>query len=219
MKAVIIVCGYSGSGKSTLVNLAMSRPHTLGYHIATPFKDMMRVLWGVDVDDRDIRENHRPNGGQTVGELMASAFKIFRVWDPNILIPGLHREILAFSSSTRANALLIDGVRTISEVDNIIQACDLQGLSLGAIKVVRANQTGERWEEIDEHIHDTMEHLGKQLGAVHILNNNRDSVEDWEAHCTYHLNYWGIGCVRPHRSRFVMRAPALHHWPTEKFIA
>ena len=187
MKKVIIVCGYSGSGKSTLVRLGSCRRQIEGYHIAAPFKAMMYSLWKVDVDDRDIRENHRPNGRETVGELMASAFEKFREWDPDILMPGLYWELEMFGRKTISTQVLaIDGVRTVSEVNNILIACDIYGLSVEAVEVVREGLTGERWETIDIHINQTIGYLVGRLGSVQVLRN-KSALEDWKSKCS---DFW-----------------------------
>jgi hypothetical protein len=148
---------------------------------------MMCALWKVDVDDRDIRENHRPNGRETVGELMASAFEKFREWDPDILMPGLYREIEEFSRKTVSTQVLaIDGVRTVSEVDNILIACDRYGLSVGAVEVVREGLGGERWGTIEIHINQALGYLAGRLSSVQVLRNN-STYEDWLLKCS---DFW-----------------------------
>jgi hypothetical protein len=188
MKTVVIVCGYSSSGKSTLLRFGQQSRQIVGYHIATPFKAMMYALWKVDVDDRDVRKNYRPNGRETVQELMASAFVKFREWDPNILMPGLHREIEEFSRGTVSTKILaIDGVRTVAEVDSILNACDMYGLRAEGVKVVRARWKREKWEGVmTSHIDEAFNHLNQRIGPVPVLRNSSTLV-DWEFKC---LAYW-----------------------------
>ena len=197
MKTIIIVTGYSGVGKSTFIrSIAEADPDTVtSYHIAQPFKEMMGVLWGVDVDDRNIRNNHRPNGGETVGELMASAFIKFREWDKNILMPGLQRRVSRFSANDEQDFLLIDGVRTVAEVQQLMKLCTDLHISLQVVEIARIDVIEEKFSHIAPDIYKTLRYLDTLQGfMVPEVLNFFDTEEDW---ARFVKDYWLAERLQP----------------------
>lgn len=182
MKTVVIVTGYSGAGKSTFIDAAASSlPDQISaYHIATPFKDMMRVLWGVDVDDRQVRATYRPNGRETVGDLMASAFLKFREWDKDVLMPGLRKRVRTFAANEEQDFLLVDGVRTVAEVEELMGLCSELHMNLQAIEIVRKNMVEEPHKYIQVDIYSTLEYLDSLYNqALPEVANTSDSQQEW----------------------------------------
>ena len=182
MKTLVIVTGYSGAGKSTFIEAVTSAyPREIcSYHIATPFKQMMRVLWGVDVDNRDIRKTHRPNGRETVGELMASAFIKFREWDKDVLMPGLRKRVRTFAANEEQDFLLVDGVRTVSEVQELMALCTEQRINLTALEIVRKNMVEEPHKYIQADLYLTFEYLDSLYNQrLPDVVNTFDTREDW----------------------------------------
>lgn len=182
-KNVVIITGYSGVGKSTFIQAvkACDPLAVTPYHIATPFKAMMELLWGVDVDDRAIRVSYRPNGRETVGDLMASAFIKFREWDEDVLMPRLRERVRVFASSQYSH-LLIDGVRTKREVSELRSLCVGNTLSLSAIEISRMDVVEEKHSAIAPDIYKTLEYLDSLSGhRLQEIVNTSDTLESWAA--------------------------------------
>ena len=190
MKTLVIVTGYSGAGKSTFIeSITSSYPDEVSsYHIATPFKQMMRVLWDVDVDNRDIRKTYRPNGRETVGELMASAVIKFREWDKDVLMPGLRKRVRIFAANEEQDFLLVDGVRTVAEVQELMALCTEQRINLNALEVVRKNMVEEPHKHIQADLYLTFEYLDSLYNQrLPEVANTFDTREDW---AQFSRQYW-----------------------------